>query len=124
MVQFSDFVKTYDVRGLVGSQLTPEIVAAFGAGFADELELAGKELVIGYDMRESSAGFAHAFADGAAKRGASSRILGLCSTDMSYFASGSMQLPAVMFTASHNPATYNGMKFSRVGARGSGSDHE
>ncbi|MEY4991070.1 MAG: hypothetical protein RIS08_1296 [Actinomycetota bacterium] len=122
MVQFSDFVKTYDVRGLVGSQLTPEIVEAFGAGFADELELNGKELVIGYDMRDSSEGFAHAFAQGAAKRGASSKILGLCSTDMSYFASGSMQLPAVMFTASHNPASYNGMKFSRAGARGISMD--
>lgn len=122
MVQFSDFVKTYDVRGLVGSQLTPEIVEAFGAGFADELELDGKELVIGYDMRDSSEGFANAFAQGAAKRGASSRILGLCSTDMSYFASGSMQLPAVMFTASHNPASYNGMKFSRAGARGISMD--
>ena len=115
-------MKTYDVRGLVGSQLTPEIVEAFGAGFADELELSGKELVIGYDMRDSSAGFANAFALGAAKRGASSKILGLCSTDMSYFASGSMQLPAVMFTASHNPASYNGMKFSRAGARGISMD--
>ncbi len=115
-------MKTYDVRGLVGSQLTAGIVEAFGAGFADELELNGKELVIGYDMRDSSEGFAAAFAQGAAKRGASSRILGLCSTDMSYFASGSMHLPAVMFTASHNPASYNGMKFSRAGARGISMD--
>jgi phosphomannomutase len=118
LVQFRDFVKTYDVRGLVGSQLTDEVVEAFGAGFADELELEGKELVIGYDMRDSSERFAESFARGAAKRGASSRVLGLCSTDMSYYASGIMQLPAVMFTASHNPATYNGMKFSRAGARG------
>ena len=57
MVQFSDFVKTYDVRGLVGSQLTDEVVEAFGAGFADELGLEGKELVIGYDMRDSSERF-------------------------------------------------------------------
>ena len=118
MVQFSDFVKTYDVRGLVGSQLTDEVVEAFGAGLADELGLEGKELVIGYDMRDSSERFAESFAKGAAKRGASSKVLGLCSTDMSYYASGIMQLPAVMFTASHNPATYNGMKFSRAGARG------
>lgn len=118
MVQFSDFVKTYDVRGLVGSQLTDEVIEAFGAGFADELELAGKELVIGFDMRDSSERFANVFASGAAKRGASAKILGLCSTDMSYYASGAMNLPAVMFTASHNPATYNGMKFSRAGARG------
>ena len=118
VVQFSDFVKSYDVRGLVGSQLTPEVVQAFGAGFADELELEGKSLVIGYDMRDSSAGFAQNFANGANLRGANVVLIGLCSTDMNYFASGFMSLPAVMFTASHNPATYNGMKFSRAGARG------
>ena len=118
MANFSDFVKTYDVRGLVGSQLTPEVIRAFGAGFVEELGLEGQELLVGYDMRDSSPGFAEAFAQGAALRGGSTIMLGLCSTDMSYFASGSMNLPAVMFTASHNPASYNGMKFSRAGARG------
>lgn len=118
MANFNDFVKTYDVRGLVGSQLTEDVVRAFGAGFVAELELAGKQLVIGHDMRDSSPTFAKAFAEGATLRGASPVMLGLCSTDMSYFASGSMNLPAVMFTASHNPASYNGMKFSRAAARG------
>ena len=123
MANFNDFVKTYDVRGLVGSQLTEDVVRAFGAGFVAELELAGKQLVIGHDMRDSSPTFAQAFAEGATLRGASPVMLGLCSTDMSYFASGSMNLPAVMFTASHNPASYNGMKFSRAAARGIGQRH-
>lgn len=118
MVDFTSFVKTYDVRGLVGSQLTEEVVACFGAAFADELELSGKQLVVGHDMRDSSPAFAAAFARGANERGANALMIGLCSTDMSYFASGSLNLPAAMFTASHNPATYNGIKFSRAGARG------
>ena len=117
-VDFDKFVKTYDVRGLVGSELTPELIECFGAGFADELELLGMSLVVGHDMRDSSAGFAAAFAQGAMKRGASVVMLGLCSTDMTYFASGKLDLPAAMFTASHNPASYNGIKFSRAGARG------
>jgi phosphomannomutase len=112
------FVKTYDVRGLVGSQLTPEIVSALAAGFVDEIEAAGKDVVVGHDMRDSSPEFAAAFAAGAQARGANVISIGLCSTDETYFASGSMNAPAVMFTASHNPAIYNGMKFSRAGAQG------
>lgn len=118
MTNWDAFVKTYDVRGLVGEQLSEAVVSAFGAGFADELQLSGKSLVIGHDMRDSSAPFAAAFAAGATARGANVVNIGLCSTDMTYFASGSLDLPAVMFTASHNPATYNGLKFSRAGARG------
>ncbi|MCJ0699733.1 phosphomannomutase/phosphoglucomutase [Frigoribacterium sp. CFBP9039] len=112
------FVKTYDVRGLVGSQLTEEVVEAFGAAFADEIEAAGSELVVGHDMRDSSPAFAAAFARGARARGADVVALGLCSTDESYFASGSLSAPAAMFTASHNPASYNGIKMSRAGAQG------
>ncbi len=122
MINFQDFVKTYDVRGLVGSQLTEDVVAAFGAAFVDELKLRGKQLVIGHDMRDSSPEFARAFAEGAVKRGGNPLMLGLCSTDMTYFASGKLDLPSVMFTASHNPASYNGMKFSRAGAKGIGLD--
>ena len=117
-MDFDKFVKTYDVRGLVGEELTEDLIECFGAGFADELELAGKSMVVGHDMRDSSPSFATAFANGAKKRGASVVMIGLCSTDMSYFASGKLDLPAAMFTASHNPATYNGIKFSRAGARG------
>ena len=122
MIDFSNFVKTYDVRGLVDLELTEEVIEAFGAGFVDELELKGKELVIGHDMRDSSPRFAESFARGANKRGADVAMLGLCSTDMAYFASGKYSLPSAMFTASHNPASYNGIKFSRAGARGIGLD--
>lgn len=118
MTNFSDFVKTYDVRGLVDSQLTEEVIECFGAGFADELQLEGKQLLVGHDMRDSSPRFAAAFAAGAQKRGADVLMIGLCSTDMTYFASGKLNLPSAMFTASHNPASYNGIKFSRAGARG------
>ncbi|KIU03458.1 phosphomannomutase/phosphoglucomutase [Frigoribacterium sp. MEB024] len=117
-VDLTAFVKTYDVRGLVGSQLTDEVVEAFGAAFADEIEGAGRDLVVGHDMRDSSPGFAEAFVRGARARGADVVALGLCSTDESYFASGSLDAPAAMFTASHNPATYNGIKMSRAGAQG------
>lgn len=116
------FVKTYDVRGLVGSQLTPEVVTAFGAAFVDEIGAAGQDVVVGHDMRESSPGFAEAFARGAQARGANVIAIGLCSTDESYFASGSLDAPAAMFTASHNPASYNGIKLSRAGARGISMD--
>ena len=113
-----DIVKSYDVRGLVGSQLTPDLVRALAAGFVDEVGAAGQDVVVGHDMRDSSPEFADAFAEGAQARGANVVSIGLCSTDESYFASGSLSAPAAMFTASHNPATYNGIKFSRSGARG------
>lgn len=112
------FVKTYDVRGLVGSQLTNEVVSALGAAFVDEIDAAGRDVIVGHDMRDSSPGFAGAFAAGVRARGGNVVAIGLCSTDESYFASGSMDAPAAMFTASHNPASYNGIKFSRAGARG------
>ena len=114
----SSFIKAYDVRGLVGTQLTEEVVEALGAGFADELQAAGTELAVGHDMRDSSPGFAAAFARGAQARDASVIMLGLCSTDQTYFASGHLNVPAAMFTASHNPATYNGIKFCRACAQG------
>jgi len=117
-VNWNAIVKTYDVRGLVDIDLTEEVVAALAAGFIDELELGGKEVIVGYDMRDSSPRFAEAFTRGANARGATVISLGLCSTDESYFASGQLNLAAAMFTASHNPASYNGIKFSRAGARG------
>ncbi len=117
-INWDAIVKTYDVRGLVGTDLTVEIVEALAAGFVDELGAAGGDVVIGHDMRDSSPEFADAFARGAQARGANVVSIGLCSTDESYFASGVFDAPAAMFTASHNPATYNGIKFSRAGARG------
>src|SRR5690554_1398044 len=117
-VDLSPFIKAYDVRGLVGSQLTDEVVEALAAGFVDEVGAAGGDVIVGHDMRDSSPGFADAFARGATARGANVVSIGLCSTDETYFASGSMDAPAAMFTASHNPAAYNGIKFSRAGAQG------
>ena len=117
-VNWDAIVKTYDVRGLVNIDLTEDVVEALAAGFIDELELSGQSVIVGHDMRDSSPLFAAAFARGAQKRGANVISIGLCSTDESYFASGDMNLAAAMFTASHNPATYNGIKFSRAGARG------
>ncbi|UOQ89797.1 phosphomannomutase/phosphoglucomutase [Agromyces endophyticus] len=111
-------VKAYDVRGIVGDGLTAETVEALGAAFVDEVGAAGGRVVVGHDMRDSSPPFATAFARGAAARGADVVSIGLCSTDESYFASGSLDAPAAMFTASHNPAAYNGIKFSRAGAQG------
>ncbi|WP_413318788.1 phosphomannomutase/phosphoglucomutase [Agrococcus sp. 1P02AA] len=113
----TDIVKAYDVRGLVDGQLTTEVVRALGAAFADEVG-GDAPIVIGHDMRPSSPELAAAAADGARRRGADVVLIGLCSTDGTYFASGSLDAPAMMFTASHNPAAYNGIKFSRAGARG------
>ncbi|RDV45546.1 phosphomannomutase/phosphoglucomutase [Leifsonia sp. ku-ls] len=115
-------VKTYDIRGLVGSDLTEDVVEAVAAAFVDEVEAAGRDVVVGHDMRDSSPSFASAFARGAQARGADVVSIGLCSTDESYFASGYLQAPAAMFTASHNPATYNGIKLSRAGAQGLSMD--
>ena len=117
-IDLTPFIKAYDVRGLVGSQLTDDVVEALGAAFVDEVDAAGHEIIVGHDMRDSSPGFAAAFSAGARARGGNVVLIGLCSTDETYFASGSMDAPAAMFTASHNPATYNGIKFSRAGAQG------
>lgn len=111
-------VKSYDVRGLVDSQLTPEVTRALGAAFVDVIVGAGNELVVGHDMRDTSPELSEAFIRGALEAGGSVTNIGLCSTDMVYFASGTLNMPAVMFTASHNPATYNGIKFSRKLAQG------
>ena len=121
-VDLTPFIKAYDVRGLVGSQLTAEVIRALGAAFADEVGTPGGSVVVGHDMRDSSPGFASQFAAGVQDRGVSVVAIGLCSTDETYFASGHLDLPAAMFTASHNPATYNGIKFSRAGAQGISMD--
>ena len=112
----------YDIRGLVGQEMTPESVKAIGAAFVDELGLSGKSVVVGHDMRDSSPDFAEAFIDGVTSRGADAINLGLCSTDECYFASGHLDAASAMFTASHNPSSYNGIKLSRAGARGISMD--
>ena len=119
----SAVIKAYDVRGLVGDQITEDFVRTVGAAFVEALGLRDDgAIVIGYDMRESSPGFAEAFAQGAMQHGVDVVLIGLCSTDGLYFASGSLDLPGAMFTASHNPAAYNGIKMCRAGASPVGQD--
>ncbi|MGO4297398.1 phosphomannomutase/phosphoglucomutase [Glutamicibacter sp. MCAF14] len=109
--------KAYDVRGVVGENLNAEAIEAIGAAFVDVLSLSGKDVLVGGDMRPSSGEFAQAFARGATYRGANIIMLGLISTDELYFASGKLNAAGVVFTASHNPAQYNGIKMSKAGAR-------
>jgi phosphomannomutase len=110
----SQIVKAYDVRGVVPDQWDEALAELFGAAF---VQVTGAEaIVVGHDMRPSSPGLSGAFARGAAARGADVTLIGLCSTDQLYFASGKLDLPGAMFTASHNPAQYNGIKMCRAGA--------
>lgn len=115
-LDLSTSFKAYDVRGIVGQSITADSVRAVAAAFVDVLELAGQTVLVGGDMRPSSPEFAQAFAEGAASRGANVKLLGLISTDELYFASGALNAAGVVFTASHNPAEYNGMKMTRAGA--------
>ncbi len=108
--------KAYDVRGVVGETITPQIVKAVGAAFVDVLELSGETIVVGGDMRQSSPEFIKDFASGATARGAFVLLLDLISTDELYYACGSLNAAGVTFTASHNPAQYNGIKMSKAGA--------
>jgi phosphomannomutase len=108
--------KAYDVRGIVGESITAEIVEAVGAAFVDVLQLQGQTILVGGDMRPSSPEFSKAFASGAAARGADVELLDLISTDELYFACGFLNRAGATFTASHNPAGYNGIKMSKAGA--------
>lgn len=108
--------KAYDVRGIVGETITAETVRATGAAFVDVLGLAGQDVLVGADMRPSGPEFMAAFAEGATARGANVINIGLISTDELYFACGVENAAGVTFTASHNPAEYNGMKMSKAGA--------
>lgn len=117
--RLADFVKAYDVRGVVPEQINDDVVRAIGRAFARVV--AGPEgatsVAVGHDMRPSSPTLARAFAEGVASEGIDVTLIGLCSTDGLYFASGSLGVPGAMFTASHNPAKYNGIKLCRAGAR-------
>jgi phosphomannomutase len=116
----TQIVKAYDVRGIVPDQWDEPLAELFGAAFATVT--GAKAIVVGHDMRPSSPGLSRAFAQGAASRGADVVEIGLCSTDELYFASGKLDLPGAMFTASHNPAQYNGIKMCRAGAAPVGQD--
>ncbi|MDH6110797.1 phosphomannomutase [Kitasatospora sp. MAP12-15] len=114
MRDLKQLVKAYDVRGVVPDQWDESLSRAFGAAF---VQVTGASaIVVGHDMRPSSPSLTRAFAEGAAARGADVTEIGLCSTDQLYYASGKLDLPGAMFTASHNPAEYNGIKLCRAGA--------
>ncbi|RUQ20929.1 MULTISPECIES: phosphomannomutase/phosphoglucomutase [Kocuria] len=115
-INLNESFKAYDVRGIVGETITHESVRATGAAFIDVLGLAGSTVLVGGDMRPSSPEFIDEFAAGATARGADVVKIGLISTDELYFACGVFDAPGVTFTASHNPAEYNGMKMSKAGA--------
>ncbi len=123
--EFLDSImKAYDVRGLVDKQITADFAFVLGSAFARFLEEEREPatVVIGEDMRPSSSPFAEAFAAGVTSQGFDAIRIGLASTDMTYFASGKLNLPGAMFTASHNPAEYNGIKLCKSAARPIGQD--
>jgi len=122
--RLSEFIKAYDVRGLVPQQLNDAVAFAIGTAFAQVVALpdGATSIVVGHDMRESSPDLSRSFAAGVAARGLDVTLIGLCSTDGLYYASGSLGVPGAMFTASHNPAQYNGIKLCRSGARPVGQD--
>jgi phosphomannomutase len=121
----SKIVKAYDVRGTVPEQFNETVARALGTAFVEMLRESGDDadrIVIAHDMRESGPGLVAAFARGANAAGAAVINIGLGSTDELYYASGSLHLPGAMFTASHNPAQYNGIKLCRAGAKPVGQD--
>ena len=116
--------KAYDVRGLVDTEITADFCFATGVAFARFLQLEREPgtVVIGEDMRPSSPVFADAFSAGITSQGMDVIRIGLASTDMLYFAAGKLNMPGAMFTASHNPAEYNGIKMCLSGARPIGKE--
>ncbi len=123
-MSIDEIFKAYDVRGLAPEQLdatlSRQIGAAFGRFVADTE--GAEAIALGHDMRPTSPEFSAAFAEGVMSQGVDVVDIGLASTDMMYFASGSMDLPGAVFTASHNPAGYNGIKMCRRGAKPLGGD--
>jgi phosphomannomutase len=128
VADLSAIVKAYDIRGVVGEQLDAPTVRDIGAAVARLLvgesspDARPSAVVVGHDMRDSSPELAAAFAEGVTDQGLDVVSIGLASTDMLYFASGRLGLPGAMFTASHNPARYNGIKLCRGGAAPIGQD--
>ncbi|MFA4080133.1 phosphomannomutase/phosphoglucomutase [Mycobacteroides salmoniphilum] len=121
-------IKAYDVRGLLGEQIDESFVFDVGSSFARLVKAertdadAPLRIVVGRDMRDSSPGLAQAFTEGVTAQGVDVVLIGLASTDQLYFASGILECPGAMFTASHNPAAYNGIKLCRAGAKPVGKD--
>ena len=120
MGEYAKIFKAYDIRGIVPDELDETVAGAVGAAFA---RMTGAQTIVTvHDMRTSSAPLAEAFGAGAASQGTDVLSAGLGSTDMLYYASGSLGIPGAMITASHNPAKYNGIKLCRAGARPVGAE--
>ena len=124
MDEFAHIFKAYDIRGLVDVEIDVDFAFATGVAFARFLQIEREPgtIVIGEDMRPSSPLLADAFSAGATSLGMDVIRIGLASTDMLYFASGKLGLPGAMFTASHNPAEYNGIKLCFSSARPIGKE--
>ena len=115
MSRLDEIVKAYDIRGTVPDQLDSEIAHALGVGFAKFCN--ADRVLVARDMRRSGEELAEEFSRGVMEQGLDVVDLGLASTDMLYYAAGALDAPGAMFTASHNPAQYNGLKFCLSGAR-------
>ena len=124
MSDLSSLIKAYDVRGIVPDEWDEDVSRAIGAAFAEFVfaDSGATAVVTAHDMRDSSVPLSRAFAEGVISRGVDVVEAGLGSTDLLYFAAGSLGLPGAMFTASHNPAQYNGIKLCRAGAAPIGQD--
>ena len=124
MNEFANIFKAYDIRGLVDVEIDVDFTFATGVAFARFLQVEREPgtIVIGQDMRPSSSPLSDAFSAGVNSQGMDVIRIGLASTDMLYFASGKLGLPGAMFTASHNPAEYNGIKLCLSGARPIGKE--
>ena len=127
MRDLDSIIKAYDVRGIYPDQLDEDLAHDVGAAFTRVVGASSADggpgaVVIGHDMRPSGPDLVASFAEGVREQGCDVVFIGLCSTDGLYFASGSLGLPGAMFTASHNPAEYNGIKLCRVGAAPVGQD--
>ena len=119
--QLDQLFKAYDVRGIYPEQINEELCYQTGRAFVEVLKIRAADggpnkIVIGHDMRPSGPDLAEAFARGVCDQGVDVIMIGLASTDGLYFASGKLNLPGAMFTASHNPAKYNGIKLAKAGA--------
>ena len=123
MTDFDAIFKAYDVRGTVPDQFTVDGARAIGGAFARFVAASGASaIVVGHDMRPEGEEFSAAFGDGAMAHGVDVIDVGLCATDMMYYASGVLDLPGAVFTASHNPAGYNGIKMCLAKAAPIGKD--
>src|SRR2546430_14600937 len=119
MIDLSEVIKAYDIRGTVPDQFNDDLARQIGAAFA---RLVDDTVIVVRDMGPSSVPLAAAFPEGVTSQGHNVLDVGLGSTDLLYFAAGFLNLPGAVFTASHNPAQYNGIKLCKAGARPVGQD--